>query len=367
MELNRLFANFRRASIADQVAATLRGAIAQGVLGDPLPGEHHLARQLGVSRVSLRAALAQLASEGLIHRGKGLRTRLRAERRASARTAGPVVCVISPVSRDLLFRTQPAVLMEMRVLFGSKGIGWEEVYDAKLDVGQPDRQLRALAGHRRQICYLLLACGAPIQRWFERSGVPAVVVGSCVPGVALPSVDIDFRAVGWHAAGAIVHCGHRRIGILQHARLLAGDQYVLDGFLSYLAKAAPDAVVSRILVDADYSNLRVRLTQLAAGRRRPTALLCVRPALTLGAFGTLLQCGLRIPQDMSLVARESHQLIDASLPHLTRYSGVSMRQASRVVRMALALIAGREVLLTPSRVFPSFIAGETLGPAPESR
>ena len=58
--------DFRRASVADQASAAMRSAIQHGALHDPLPGEHQLARQLGISRSSLRTAMAQLRAEGYL-------------------------------------------------------------------------------------------------------------------------------------------------------------------------------------------------------------------------------------------------------------------------------------------------------------
>ncbi len=51
-------------------AVTLRA----GRLGEPLPGEPTLARDLGVSRPSVREALVRLEAEGLIRRRKGADT-----------------------------------------------------------------------------------------------------------------------------------------------------------------------------------------------------------------------------------------------------------------------------------------------------
>src|SRR5437764_951596 len=56
------------ASVTHEVAATLRGRIAQGELrpGERLPSERTLAGQLKVSRVTVVRALARLRLEGLV-------------------------------------------------------------------------------------------------------------------------------------------------------------------------------------------------------------------------------------------------------------------------------------------------------------
>jgi len=63
-------------SVTEYVLAELKRMLAEGILsaGDKLKSEPELAAELGVSRVSLRTALAQLEAEGLISRRKGAGT-----------------------------------------------------------------------------------------------------------------------------------------------------------------------------------------------------------------------------------------------------------------------------------------------------
>jgi DNA-binding LacI/PurR family transcriptional regulator len=358
---------FRRASISDQASAALREGIRRGLLSDPLPGEHQLARQFGISRSSVRLALAQLGDEGLIIRSNGRRTRLNLSRSPAPATTPPVVCIVCPASRETLSRNQHPILMEMHATCATKGIGWEEAFDARFDGASPERHLQQLVRQRRNVCWILLACTGPIQRWFAQAGVPTFVLGSCLPGVELPSIDIDYRAVGWHAAGAMLKAGHRHVALLQPRRPLAGDLAASEGFISYIAKSPTQVLTSSILVDSSRDALRAKLLRLADSRPRPTALFSNRLAYALSAMYYLLQAGLRIPADISLVLGDSHSLIDTALPEITRYPHFSQGHAERAVRIAEALLAGHPVPTKPALVIPTFIAGSTLGPPPPAR
>ena len=340
----------------------MRQAIRQGLLGDPLPGEHQLARQLGISRSSLRTALAQLRAEGLVISRNGRRARLNLSPLPVTTNAPPVVCVVCPVSRDVMVHNQHPIVMEMHANCATKGIGWEEAFDARLDGPQPERHLRQLISGRTHVCWILLACPGPIQRWFARARVPAFVLGSCLPGVELPSIDVDYRAVGWHAAGIIIKHGHRHIGLLRPRKPLAGDLAAYEGFLSYIANGPAGISISTILVDANPAAFRAKLEWLKKSRHRPTALFSNRLAYTVTAMFHLLQSGLRIPHDISLVMGDSHSLIDTALPGLTRYRDINVAHADRAVRIAQALLAGRQVPVKPSLFIPTFMPGDTLGP-----
>lgn len=64
--------------VSDRVAARLLDMIAQGQLapGERLPGERQLAEQMGVSRVSIRAALQRLKAQGFLAAVQGGGTRV---------------------------------------------------------------------------------------------------------------------------------------------------------------------------------------------------------------------------------------------------------------------------------------------------
>ncbi|MEM7442513.1 MAG: FadR/GntR family transcriptional regulator [Pseudomonadota bacterium] len=63
---------------ADRVAQTVTEMIADGTLspGERLPGERQLAEEMGVSRVSVRAALQQLKAQGMVTSVQGGGTRV---------------------------------------------------------------------------------------------------------------------------------------------------------------------------------------------------------------------------------------------------------------------------------------------------
>lgn len=62
--------------LPERVKQVLVDAIVDGALEDVLPSEHELARQLGVSRATVRGALRSLEEEGLVTRHRGVGTRI---------------------------------------------------------------------------------------------------------------------------------------------------------------------------------------------------------------------------------------------------------------------------------------------------
>jgi GntR family transcriptional regulator len=62
--------------LPQRVKQVLVDAIVDGAFEDVLPSEHELARQLGVSRATVRSALRSLEEEGLVTRQRGVGTRI---------------------------------------------------------------------------------------------------------------------------------------------------------------------------------------------------------------------------------------------------------------------------------------------------
>ena len=365
MKTASLLTAYCQASVAEQAEQALRRLIREGALTDPLPGEHHLAGQLGISRSSLRPAMANLAKAGLIVRGNGRRARLGAFGAGRPGQPRPTVCLVCSASREKMAPHINTVVMELHAHFSSHGIPWEESFDAKLDLRHPEARLQSLVSHRQHVCWLLFGCSAQVLRWFSRAGLPAVVLGSCPPGVTLPSVDFNYPAVGRHAAGQLAKNGHRRIALLQPRRALTGDLDSWESFHGYFAGKSPRVMLRSVAIEADLSDLCVKLDQLMASRHRPTAIFCLHPPTALKTVFHLLRRGRRIPGEVSVLSRDSMAVFDAALPEISRYRGSNTQLFSRAVRIVQSMLAGHPVTPKSSLVMPAFIPGLTLGFAPE--
>ena len=357
------FSEFRRASVADQAAEALRESIRQGVWVELLPGEHELARRLSVSRPTIRAALARLAEDGVVTIKKGCRTRLRRSRRKNLASAPPTVCLIVPSAREALGYSGHPVLLEMRAQFAVQGIGWEEVFDRTLGGRYPESRLASIVNGRRHVCWLLLGASAAIQRWFANANVPTLVLGSCHTGVELPSVDVNYYAIGWHAGGCLAKNDHQRVAVILPARPLAGDLACVRGLNAYIAQQQKRIAVVEVTAGASRAGLLATLDQLLRSANPVTAILAIHVEHVLMTLVHLLKTGWRVPLDVSVLCRETRASIDLGLPEITRYRSPAVKLARHAVRIAQSLLAGQQTTTRTHLIMPAFVPGETLAKA----
>ena len=341
----------------------LRNSIHQGVWGEILPGEHELARRLSISRPTVRAALARLAEDGIITIKKGCRTRVRSLRQKKLPTVPPTVCVVAPYPRESFAFSGHPVLLEMRARFAGQGIGWEEVFDRTLGGRHPENRLAGIVNGRRHVCWLLLGASATIQRWFAQAQVPTLILGSCHAGVALPSVDVNYYAIGWHAAGCLAKNGHRRVAFVMPQRPLAGDLACLRGLSEYIHQRDTQVSVVEVTAGSSRVGLLGTLDRVLRSAIPATAVFCVHVEHMLMVLVHLLKTGRRVPQDVSLICRETRVAVDLGLPEITRYRSAAAKQARLAVRIAQSMLSGHHPTTTPNLIMPAFVPGETLASA----
>lgn len=343
----------RRQTLSEQAARSLRRAIAEGAWAGQLPGERGLCALLQVSRPTLRTALQLLVREGVIEgRRPGRRSRLLAASPPAPTRRLVALIAHAPISELPLTAYQG--ISTLRAQLAADGFTTVEFMCPARPGPAQRAKLEAFLRRQRVLGCVLLSVTRDVQAWFARRSIPALVLGSCHAGIRLPSLDVDYRAVCRHAAGVLRRRGHRRIGLIVPASGAAGDLASERGFLEGARGA--EAVVLRH--EGAAGRLGPGLEALLAGARPPTALLVAKPALTLAVMVRLLRLGIRVPDTISLLARDHDPLFGAGLAHYAFPGDAFARRLSRLMRR---LVAGGRLRPEATLVFPRHVPGVTLG------
>lgn len=351
----------QRKSLVSQTAEILRQDIQDGLWPERLPGEIELCQRLQISRTTLRAALEVLTREGLLSSSQGRRREVlkRAARGKAAATSRRVV-LLTPEPPHRLGTFAMYWMDDLREHLAETGCHLEVHTSRVCFSARPDAALERLARELRPAAWVLYLSTEPMQRWFSARALPCAVAGSRHAEMRLHSVDVDYHAIGQHAAWQFLSRGHRRLLVLARDGGFAGDLKTIEGARAACA-GTHGASVRVALHDSTVAGIARMLEREFRAPEPPTALLVANSIYVLTALGWLARSGFAVPGAVSLIARDSEPFLDFVVPSVARYALPPTRFARCLSRVVLALARGEVVRALDQRLEPEFIPGETLG------
>ncbi|MDR1789086.1 MAG: LacI family transcriptional regulator [Opitutaceae bacterium] len=197
-----------------------------------------------------------------------------------------------------------------------------------------ERQAVALLWNRRVDGMIVCPVGRSPEDFSgtARDNRPVVLVDRVFPGATLPSVTSDNLAGGRMAAEYLLENGHRRIACLRGIRESAPGKARVAGYLAALEKngVRPD---DTLIAGDSYGERAGYLDTKHLLLESPgfTALFATSNLLALGALRALSEAGLRVPDDVSLVAYDD-------LPYLRQLSPPLTTVAQPVADMGVAAV-----------------------------
>jgi DNA-binding LacI/PurR family transcriptional regulator len=329
-----------------------------------LPPERELAVMCGVSRPTVRKALARLEAEGwaACRPAVGYVVRQQAEIRPASQPKALIGLVVNYTSDPLPVGTR---ILERELA--------ETGYSILLGFNDTDVE-------RENVClarFLELGCagvviipavhGVAESRLGEliRNGFPVVALGeprgwriSRELYDAVSCVDVDNAAVVNSTLTRLIDLGHRRIGMIKGADL-HGVMTIRERTYRSLLRERELPLCEEWIVSADAlasQSVEETLQRMCADPdTRPTAFFATADALARQAVHALREVGLRVPVDVSVVGmgpRESGE------KRLTRVTYSASEYAREVVRLLMARIQG-QVARQRTLLLPEWQPGST--------
>lgn len=347
-------------SIAMQVAQALRTEIKAGTWRRELPGERQLAERLQVSRKTVRKALAALRAEGVLQTEGGRGSQIASGRRRP-QAPPPRIALLLP---EPLERSRPFTALwvnRLMELLQDTGHPLQILHGAKYFGANAARSLARLTSAHPARCWIVARSSRPLQEWFAASGLPALICGSAHPGVALPSVDVDHRALCRHSAALFLRQGHRRLALFLEHGGRGGDVESEQGFREGLA-AAPDALEPAVCSPERAADSIIReLRRLLARPAPPTGLLLSNSYSYLTVHSYLASLGLRVPRDISIVSRDEETFLRFMYPRPTYYATPPGKFAHALHQALKRILAGDSSAFA-IRIMPALVKGDSVGP-----
>jgi len=287
----------------NQTYDRIRAAIESGQYpcGSRLPAEPEFCRQLGVSRVTLRSALARLAKEGLI---------VRTPRNGT---------MVLPEPRKLLFINDSPGSMEeyqpaMHILPGvnqacrQHGLGMD-IFDLSLI---PSNGILALAEKIRQKYMGIITVASffhghePILDLLRGTGLPAVLAHALEEDhkiTGLPIIAMNERAAFADGLRHLACFGHRQVATVwlnsTHQRGYSKEDYA--ALLDSLGMNSDPALTINLPNYNEKTVFEMIQNFFRQQKVRPTALMCFSDYIAMLCYPALQALGLRIPEDVAVM------------------------------------------------------------------
>ena len=360
MKLSRVEINHKYRVIQD----TIRHQIESGTLrhGEKLPSEQNMARDFGVAHMTVRNALNQLASEGLLQRvhGKGTFVQKLSDE-PEVLTLSLVVPSLQQLWNVAGLYYFPAIVQGFCAEATRLGYEPNVMGRSKEAFRSAPEEVERLAG---AACLLISGDDMESIEGLRDLGVPVVGVNSYKGRRSISYVAADQVSGMADAVEMLVAKGHRRLAFLPGPTNNLGAEERWRGFRRGMAEAGL-AVPTLGAGPRDYTDVTgyARTKALMASANAPTALLAAGDLLAAGALKALRELGLDVPRDVSVVGFGDFHLASLLQPTLTTVRLPLAELGEEAASLLHRQIEGNSRQKTP--LLPThLITRESVGPPP---
>ena len=181
---------------------------------------------------------------------------------------------------------------------------------------------------------------------FDRVDIPCVLItssGADLPFANLASVCCDEDQSVKQAINQLIRMGHRRIAVIGgHLDRSDTARRRFEGCLAAFRENGVsfnldrDYATARFSYEAGYRAAQ-ELVQRGASH---TAIFCIADVMAMGAIRALTDCGLRVPEDVSVVGFDGLPIGEFIVPRLATVSQSVELMAQRSVELLRSIIEG---------------------------
>lgn len=279
-------------------------------LDHPLPSEAQVMQELGVSRVTVRRALAAMVKDGLIESRQGVGYRVRARR------TRPVIGII--YGNTMFSPEEPSSYRRLihmaRTALGKQGFTTQLFCIRSYGSARQSDREDLIAALRRRALHAVVVVGWPCPPEEDRrrarrdQELLQLIQDQQVPLTGFSdmkrpgTVAIDYHSVGRLGAAHFLDIGLRRIAVIAGDDSIIDQGSVVEGYRQAMADNAAE-------VEAPWV-VRVRELSRVAGYLAMRRLLRLRPRLqavvigddvtACGVMTAVLEQGVAVPDELSL-------------------------------------------------------------------
>lgn len=321
----------------------LKDQIIQGEIkaGQKIPSEHELAKQLNVSRHTIRRAISELVAEGYLitEHGKGTFCRISQTMRSNSKIIGVITTYIS----EYIF---PRVIEGIERVLSEKGYGMilkntsndpekEAIYLQEMF----DKNVEGLIIEPTKSC--LISKNLPYLKAFESKRVPYVFIHGWYEQMEdKPMAIVDDERGMYDAVNYLVSKGKKRIagifkvddiqGIKRHKGYVKA---LMNNGIAY----DPDLVIWFHSEDR-YLKSCYGVHKLFGSLQKPDCVACYNDEIAVWVIKELSNMGLAVPQDILVTGFDDSFLASPAVANLTTIKHPKDLLGEQAAKMLLELI-----------------------------
>jgi LacI family transcriptional regulator len=193
----------------------------------------------------------------------------------------------------------------------------------------------------------------PLITWARTARIPNVLIGSLPDEVRLSGVDVDDSTTVYEVVCWLIALGHRRIGIITGPPTQWSALRRENAYLRALEEAGLEQDPAlRYVGNYEPSSGNAGVTALLMADPPPTAVICGNDSVAIGAIETLHKMHIRVPEDISIVGFDNHEIAKLSRPPLTTIRQPLHEMGMKAAEMLMNAMDHGGVLAPSVVIFP---------------
>lgn len=254
-------------------------------------------------------------------------------RQKRTRTVGLII----PNIRNAFFIELADALEDLALADGFELI----MQTSKEDAGRTLEHIRTLAARRVEGLLAIPTIGPDSAfRELADTGLPVILVDRIEDENPFPSVALENRDAAMMGTRHLVELGHRRIALIINTQELTNGRHRIEGFQAAAREAGIGDGCQVLFCGMGQDQAYAQIRELLAGDDRPTALITVTNLATIGALRAINNAGLRIPDDVSLLAFDDADFLTIVPPYITAIRQPTRQIAAEAWRMLRQALEG---------------------------
>ena len=360
----------KRHSLLQETVVVMQDQIRRGLYGEFLPGERALAERLQIGRNTLRLALQVLEDEKWISPSiQGRRRKILISGNKKSSDKGPLKQVYYLTDLDLGdFAAHNLLYLDLlRKDLAERDCRMDVLSNPFGSNASLENQLRRRVTSSAPGVWVLSSCAPAVHEWFIKNNIPAVSLGYAEEESGLPFVALNLEAAAQHLCGTLRRLQHRRVALLLPESPLLAHR-ILERSLQVGLVTSPQEADTLRYISHDGSPGRIvhQLERCFRQKDAPTAIVTLNLRELMTTVTALMNMGLRIPTDVSVVCMVGDPIYKIMVPEISCYDIPSKTVVKKVREKIFSAWELGPKQTRSHRIMCTFVKGQSLGQAPQA-